>query len=242
MSVFSLSLRALMPVIITNFNHHWAILVTRQLVILPPTILTRQHPRRINWQHRSKVHKAINSNLFHRPFSIIRINIQRQVFSPRPILPRHRLKPRQVHDVRIPSVERRSIVISSLRVLASKTKNNRGRSKTQQQQSSPDPENHVERIFVWDLDETIIILHSLLTGTYAQRYQKVNDSLFVSARLDWLFLWDAKDAQAAMALGLRIEEIIFNLADAHLFFNDLEECDQVHIDDVSSDDNGQDLR
>lgn len=147
-----------------------------------------------------------------------------------------------MHDVRIPSVERRSIVISSLRVLASKTKNNRGRSKTQQQQSSPDPENHVERIFVWDLDETIIILHSLLTGTYAQRYQKVNDSLFVSARLDWLFLWDAKDAQAAMALGLRIEEIIFNLADAHLFFNDLEECDQVHIDDVSSDDNGQDLR
>ena len=50
-----------------------------------------------------------------------------------------------------------------------------------------------------------------------------------------------KDAQAAMALGLRVEEIIFNLADAHLFFNDLEECDQVHIDDVSSDDNGQDL-
>ena len=50
-----------------------------------------------------------------------------------------------------------------------------------------------------------------------------------------------KDAQTAMSLGLRIEEIIFNLADAHLFFNDLEECDQVHIDDVSSDDNGQDL-
>ena len=50
-----------------------------------------------------------------------------------------------------------------------------------------------------------------------------------------------KDAQVAMSLGLRIEEIIFNLADAHLFFNDLEECDQVHIDDVSSDDNGQDL-
>lgn len=103
----------------------------------------------------------------------------------------------------------------------SKAKASRGRNKTQQQQASPDPENHVERIFVWDLDETIIILHSLLTGTYAQRYQK--------------------DAQAAMALGYRIEEIIFNLADAHLFFNDLEECDQVHIDDVSSDDNGQDL-
>ncbi|KAH0515074.1 Eyes absent-like protein 4 [Microtus ochrogaster] len=45
----------------------------------------------------------------------------------------------------------------------------------------------------------------------------------------------------AVTLGLRMEEMIFNLADTHLFFNDLEECDQVHIDDVSSDDNGQDL-
>lgn len=45
----------------------------------------------------------------------------------------------------------------------------------------------------------------------------------------------------AVTLGLRMEEMIFNLADTHLFFNDLEECDQVHIDDASSDDNGQDL-
>ncbi|CAF1552239.1 unnamed protein product, partial [Didymodactylos carnosus] len=79
----------------------------------------------------------------------------------------------------------------------------------------------LQRVVVWDLDETIIIFHSLLTGTYAQRYQK--------------------DAHSAVTLGLRIEEMIFNLADTNLFFNDLEECDQVHIDDVSSDDNGQDL-
>ncbi|GAB1294973.1 Eyes absent homolog [Apodemus speciosus] len=49
------------------------------------------------------------------------------------------------------------------------------------------------------------------------------------------------DPPMAVTLGLRMEEMIFNLADTHLFFNDLEECDQVHIDDVSSDDNGQDL-
>lgn len=35
--------------------------------------------------------------------------------------------------------------------------------------------------------------------------------------------------------------MIFSMADNHFFFNDVEECDQVHIDDVSSDDNGQDL-
>lgn len=38
-----------------------------------------------------------------------------------------------------------------------------------------------------------------------------------------------------------MEELIFNLADTHLFFNEIEDCDQVHIDDLSSDDNGQDL-
>nr|CAB3244017.1 eyes absent homolog 1-like [Phallusia mammillata] len=95
-----------------------------------------------------------------------------------------------------------------------KTRNNR-------KNPSPGPDSQLERVFVWDLDETIIIFHSLLTSSYAQRY--------------------GKDASATCALGLRMEELIFNLADTHLFFNDLEECDQVHIDDVSSDDNGQDL-
>lgn len=31
-----------------------------------------------------------------------------------------------------------------------------------------------------------------------------------------------------MQLGYRMEELIFNMADAYFFFNDLEECDQVH--------------
>lgn len=45
----------------------------------------------------------------------------------------------------------------------------------------------------------------------------------------------------AHLLGQRMEELIFFLADHQFFFNDIEECDQIHIDDVSSDDNGQDL-
>lgn len=83
--------------------------------------------------------------------------------------------------------------------------------------SKPSP----DRVFVWDLDETIIIFHSLLTGIYANRY--------------------SKDQNMIMQLGYRMEEMIFNMSDIHFFFNDIEECDQVHIDDVSSDDNGQDL-
>ncbi|XP_014666772.1 PREDICTED: eyes absent homolog 4-like [Priapulus caudatus] len=94
----------------------------------------------------------------------------------------------------------------------SRGRGGRGR---RQNNPSPGPENDLERVFVWDLDETIIIFPHL-------------------SRL-------LQDPQQAMTLGLRMEEMIFNLADHHLFFNDLEECDQVHIDDVSSDDNGQDL-
>nr|SVE83565.1 EOG090X0398 [Daphnia pulex] len=86
---------------------------------------------------------------------------------------------------------------------------------------SPDPESNLDRVFIWDLDETIIIFHSLMTGSYASRF--------------------GKDVPGSIQLGVGMEELIFNLSDTHFFFNDLEECDQVHIDDVSSDDNGQDL-
>lgn len=78
-----------------------------------------------------------------------------------------------------------------------------------------------DRVFIWDLDETIIIFHSLLTGTYASRY--------------------SKDPIHMQILATGMEELIFNMADNHFFFNDIESCDQVHIDDVSSDDNGQEL-
>ncbi|XP_045401750.1 eyes absent homolog 3 isoform X4 [Lemur catta] len=78
-----------------------------------------------------------------------------------------------------------------------------------------------QRVFLWDLDETIIIFHSLLTGSYAQKY--------------------GKDPTVVIGSGLTMEEMIFEVADTHLFFNDLEECDQVHVEDVASDDNGQDL-
>lgn len=78
-----------------------------------------------------------------------------------------------------------------------------------------------DRIFIWDLDETIIIFHSLITGTFANRY--------------------SKDPVRMNYLATSMEELIFNMADHHFFFNDIESCDQVHIDDVSSDDNGQEL-
>ncbi|KAM3933414.1 protein phosphatase EYA3 isoform 2-T3 [Leptodactylus fuscus] len=99
------------------------------------------------------------------------------------------------------------------------TVKNRGKGK-KTDASSPQ-HSDLERVFLWDLDETIIIFHSLLTGSYAQKY--------------------GKDPTLVVGSGLAMEEMIFEVADTHLFFNDLEECDQVHVEDVASDDNGQDL-
>uniref|UniRef100_A0A8C5P7L6 Eyes absent homolog n=1 Tax=Leptobrachium leishanense TaxID=445787 RepID=A0A8C5P7L6_9ANUR len=96
---------------------------------------------------------------------------------------------------------------------------NRGKGK-KADASSPQ-QSDLERVFLWDLDETIIIFHSLLTGSYAQKY--------------------GKDPNMVVGSGLAMEELIFEVADTHLFFNDLEECDQVHVEDVAADDNGQDL-
>uniref|UniRef100_A0A2I3GML5 Eyes absent homolog n=1 Tax=Nomascus leucogenys TaxID=61853 RepID=A0A2I3GML5_NOMLE len=52
---------------------------------------------------------------------------------------------------------------------------------------------------------------------------------------------ELEDPTVVIGSGLTMEEMIFEVADTHLFFNDLEECDQVHVEDVASDDNGQDL-
>uniref|UniRef100_A0A2K6UKJ5 Eyes absent homolog n=1 Tax=Saimiri boliviensis boliviensis TaxID=39432 RepID=A0A2K6UKJ5_SAIBB len=98
------------------------------------------------------------------------------------------------------------------------TSKNRGKRKADATSSQ---DSELERVFLWDLDETIIIFHSLLTGSYAQKY--------------------GKDPTVVIGSGLTMEEMIFEVADTHLFFNDLEECDQVHVEDVASDDNGQDL-
>ncbi|XP_014231703.1 eyes absent homolog 2 isoform X2 [Trichogramma pretiosum] len=83
-----------------------------------------------------------------------------------------------------------------------------------------------DRIFIWDLDETIILYHSLMTGAYAQAHNK--------------------DPNVLATLAYRLEGMIVALTDEHFFLHDIEslrtqDCEQAHIDDVASDDNGQDL-
>ncbi|XP_072218418.1 eyes absent homolog 4 isoform X3 [Leuresthes tenuis] len=127
----------------------------------------------------------------------------------------------ELHPGDFDTVQSPSTPIKELDDRACRSGGSKSRGRGRKNNPSPPPDSDLERVFVWDLDETIIVFHSLLTGSYAQKF--------------------GKDPPMAVTLGLRMEEMIFNLADTHLFFNDLEECDQVHIDDVSSDDNGQDL-
>ncbi|XP_074253538.1 protein phosphatase EYA4 isoform X3 [Saimiri boliviensis] len=126
-----------------------------------------------------------------------------------------------LHTGEFDTMQSPSTPIKDLDERTCRSSGSKSRGRGRKNNPSPPPDSDLERVFVWDLDETIIVFHSLLTGSYAQKY--------------------GKDPPMAVTLGLRMEEMIFNLADTHLFFNDLEECDQVHIDDVSSDDNGQDL-
>ena len=74
---------------------------------------------------------------------------------------------------------------------------------------SPELESHVDRVFIWDLDETLILFHTLLTGSFAAKY--------------------GKDPRVLLDLAHTMEGMIFDVADTTFFFNDLEECDQVRI-------------
>ena len=86
--------------------------------------------------------------------------------------------------------------------LGAEHRGTRGRGRRTNTVSPTTPESTTDRVFIWDLDETIIIFHSLLTGGFASKFQK--------------------DAEIASQLGLNMEELVFNLADAHFFFGDIE--------------------
>lgn len=103
----------------------------------------------------------------------------------------------------------------------SETRTSRGRGRRHNTVSPTTPESTTERVFIWDLDETIIIFHSLLTGSFATKYSKVRWlRLFVSVNInDFLFV---QDTHTVVQLGFRMEEMVFNLADTHFFFNDVE--------------------
>lgn len=78
-------------------------------------------------------------------------------------------------------------------------------------------------VLVWDLDETLLIFNSLLTGALAVATRR------------------SADAPALATLGVRWERAILALCDSALFFDQLEEYDQTCLADVQQFDDGADL-
>lgn len=39
---------------------------------------------------------------------------------------------------------------------------------------SPEPEQTTERVFIWELDETIVLFQSLIDGQFAMTHRKVS--------------------------------------------------------------------
>ncbi|KAI6660288.1 hypothetical protein LOD99_13877 [Oopsacas minuta] len=101
------------------------------------------------------------------------------------------------------------------------SKRKSGRRKKRSQPITASVEPHTTRVFVWDLDETSIILMSLLNGMFAGKFNHDSDTL--------------------QEIGLSMSDIIYNLINTHFFHTELEECDQVHFEDVSLEDTGIDL-
>lgn len=67
--------------------------------------------------------------------------------------------------------------------------------------ASTPPENELERVFIWDLDETIIVFHTLISGTFAKNF--------------------CKDITMCYNVGYEMETLIFDLAEMHFFLKEL---------------------
>ncbi|XP_065183172.1 eyes absent homolog 3-like isoform X2 [Sycon ciliatum] len=78
------------------------------------------------------------------------------------------------------------------------------------------------KIFIWDLDETLLLYSSLLDGSFAKTMDL--------------------DCHRMDHLGRTLEKLIFALSDSSFFLKDLEKSDQCHIEDVVQDGTVVDLR
>jgi hypothetical protein len=58
-------------------------------------------------------------------------------------------------------------------------------------------------VFVWDLDEAMLPLHSLITGRYAQA------------------AGGGLDTESAATLGRKLQALVLQLADAHMHFKEV---------------------
>ncbi|KAG8094122.1 hypothetical protein GUJ93_ZPchr0012g21473 [Zizania palustris] len=79
-------------------------------------------------------------------------------------------------------------------------------------------------VYVWDMDETLILLKSLLDGSFAGTF----DGL--------------KDPDRSIDIGKRWENLILELCDEHFFYEEIENYNEPFLSAVSEYDDGKDLK
>jgi eyes absent family protein 2 len=78
-------------------------------------------------------------------------------------------------------------------------------------------------VYIWDMDETLILLKSLITGTYAEPFNGI------------------KDIQKGIQIGKTWENHILQVCDDYFFYEQIENCNKPFLDAMTQYDDGQDL-
>lgn len=78
-------------------------------------------------------------------------------------------------------------------------------------------------VFVWDLDETLIIFQTLLDGRYVQHFDGF------------------KDSAKAVGLGRRWERLILEVCDDYFFYNQVEDYNYPNVISLQAYDDGADI-
>lgn len=79
------------------------------------------------------------------------------------------------------------------------------------------------KVYIWDMDETLILLKSLLTGTYAGAFNGL------------------KDVQNGVKIGKIWENHVLQVSDKHFFYEQIESFNQPYLDFLNQHDDGTDL-
>ncbi|OMO77259.1 eyes absent protein [Corchorus capsularis] len=83
--------------------------------------------------------------------------------------------------------------------------------------------NQITKVYIWDMDETLILLKSLLNGTYAEAFTGI------------------KDVQKGLELGKMWEKHILQICDDCFFYEQIENCNKPFIESMTKYDDGRDL-
>ncbi|KAM7254278.1 hypothetical protein ACFE04_031960 [Oxalis oulophora] len=81
----------------------------------------------------------------------------------------------------------------------------------------------VTNVYIWDMDETLILLKSLIHGTYAKAFN------------------GSKDPKKGEHIGKLWEDHILQLCDHFFFYEHIENCTQPFLDSLRDYDDGKDL-